>query len=115
MKQRKHRSPIWKVSKSELELIIAKSNTTSEVLQHFGLINKGGNYQTLNNKIKHDNIDVSELKKRSEDIRCKNMRFRTKIPLNDVLVENSTYCRSSLKTRLIKENIIPACVEYKFN
>ena len=61
---KKKTSVIWQVSKNELEDIISKSNTIREVLSHFGLVSKGGNYKTLKSRVKYDNIDISELKKR---------------------------------------------------
>lgn len=104
-----HRSRIWSISTEALKNLIDNSETITEVLAHFGLQNKGSNHVTLKNRCLHDNIDLSALKKRSINLQMATMRNRRryhKIPISEILVENSTYNRTNLKIRLIDENII---------
>jgi Zn finger protein HypA/HybF involved in hydrogenase expression len=103
---RKKTSIIWKVDKSELEDVISKSDTIKEVLAYFGLVSKGGNYKTLRSRIEHENIDISEFKKRSEKARCSMSAISRKRPLFEVMVEGSTYSRGNLKKRLLKEKML---------
>ena len=103
--QRARRSPIWKISKIELENLINRSSSWSEILNHFCLANKGGNYQTLKSRIKYDNIDVSELKEKIRK-RAGFARIRKPKPINEFL-QNGVRCnRSSLRKRLIKEDLL---------
>jgi len=108
---RERTSPIWKASKEELEQVIAKSNTYAEVLHYFGLSEMtGGNYQTLKNRCKIEAIDLTALKQRSNEVGITHAKKiageKRAIPLEDILVENSTFARNHLKTRLIKNGII---------
>ena len=61
-------SPVWLLSKAELTALIAQCDTISAVLQHFGLRNAGGNYGTLQRRCRYDNIDLTELRKRSKQL-----------------------------------------------
>jgi hypothetical protein len=103
---KKHRSPIWKINKETLVDVISKRNTFSDVLQFFDLANKGGNYKTLRDRCEFDNIDLTQLRKRSEEIRVRGFKNKEKLPLDKVLVKNSTYNRGSLKKRLVEEKIL---------
>ena len=105
---RKKTSIIWKTSKKRLEKVVKNSSSLSEILKHFGLISKGGNYKTLKERLKYDNIDFQHIKLGQDS--NKGRRFlKDKIPIKDVLIKNSTYNRGSLKKRLIKEGLL----EYK--
>ena len=107
----KRTSPIWRVSKAELEKIISECNTYAAVLHKFDLSETtGGNYRTLKERCKIDNIDLTELKNRSNEsgiTHAKKMAGEKRtIPLDDILVVDSTYSRKNLKTRLIRDNIL---------
>ncbi len=99
---RQKTSPIWKISKEELILLVQKSNSISEILRYFGLVNKGHNYKTLKSRLLIDNIDDSEVKERSN----KNRKRGKPVLLEHVLVTNSAYNRHHLKKRLIKNKLI---------
>lgn len=105
-----HRSPVWKVSKEEFEQIINESNTMSEVLAHFGLSNVGGNYQTVRNRCKEENIDLDDIHQRSKIFNGKRLsqfvRRNIKIPLEEILVCGSSYKRGNLKKRLIAMGLL---------
>jgi len=75
-------------------------------IKKLGLIPAGGNYNTLNNAIKRLNLDVSHftgqgyLKDRKHD-------WAKKIPLEKILVENSTYNNNTnLKKRLFEKGLL---------
>lgn len=106
-KSRVKRSPIWSVSKEELQAIIDKSKSVSEVLSHFNLMNKGGNYKTLKSRLDADDIDLSDIKKRDKEYKRKLLKDMNKSrPLSEILVENSDYNRYNLKIRLVKEGLL---------
>lgn len=109
---RKRSSEIWKINKTDLENIVKNSTSISDILKHFGLINKGHNYRTLKKRLYEDNIDYSHIKLGIHSNKDR-IIFKNKIPLNEILIENSFYNRGSLKMRLIEnkllENICSDC------
>lgn len=97
-------SVIWQIPKCDLEKIVRNSNTLSDVLKHFNLKHtEGGNYNTLKQRLKEDNINYSHIKL---GLDSNKHSFKPKIPLEEILIENSTYNRNALKNRLIKQQII---------
>jgi hypothetical protein len=97
----------FKYSKDYLEPIIKSSKNIKEVLDKMGLRAAGGNYGIINKYIKLFNIDVEHFKYFEKE-RISNLvklSLLTEIPLKDVLVENSNYNRTKLKSRLYKEGL----------
>lgn len=91
--------------------IVNDSKSQKEVLEKLYNRNTGGNANTLKKYIKLYNIDVTHFSKNYENI--KNLNIDKKIPLEYILVENSTYGRSHLKKRLyelgIKKHFCEKC------
>lgn len=86
-----------KYSKDTLESIVKTSSTYWEVAKLLGVKRKSsGSYPLIIAKIKEFKIDTSHF---SVDRTKSNL----KIPLNNILVENSNYSSSKLKSRLIRE------------
>jgi hypothetical protein len=80
--------------------IIKSSKNKSEVLVKLKLKNNGGNYNTLDNFIKKNNIDISHFIKNNKN------HHGGKWSLEQILVEDSFYTKTtSLKERLYKEGI----------
>jgi 5-methylcytosine-specific restriction endonuclease McrA len=104
-KARPKRSAIWNIDEFELREIIKKSNSISEILKHFDLSNKGGNYKTLQKRLLRDNIDISHIQLGLTSNKGRAFK-RDKIPLETILTIGSTYNRSHLKERLLKEGIL---------
>jgi hypothetical protein len=87
--------------KENIEEIIKSSNSVREALEKMGLRNAGGNFKTMNKYLELYNIDISHFSKNWE---CMVNRMKeNKIDLSLVLVENSSYSRTHLKTRLYEE------------
>ena len=100
-------SPIWKVTKEEFVTIVNSSNTVKEVLENFGLQSKGRNYETLKKRCDEEGIDYSRLLINAEEARINRLKnMKQKIPLEDILVEDSGYNRGHLKKRLIDQEIL---------
>lgn len=108
---KRRKSLIWDISKTELVQLTSSSSSISEILKYFNLENKGSNYKTLKKRLTEDGISYSHIKLGLANNRGRKFLYKRKIPLDSILVENSSYCRGSLKSRLIKEKII----EYKCN
>jgi hypothetical protein len=103
---RKRTSPIWTKNKSEMQTLLNDSSSFVEVLKKLGLDAYSGNHRTLNHRIKEDSLDISQLEKKRQE-RIKQSSIKNKIPLLEIMVENSSYCNSKgLKMRLVKDKIL---------
>ena len=99
-------SKVYLVSDEEFIEIVENADSFSDCLRALGLTTSGGS-----------STDI--LKKRINELECDTSHFgsnpktggsRPKIPLDEVLVENSTYANiASLKNRLVREGRL----EYK--
>jgi len=99
-----------KYQKDNLTEIVKNSKSISDVINKLGLRNAGGNFKTIKNYIEIYKIDTTHFE--TDELRIvklKELSKENKIDLTLVLVENSTYSRTSLKKRLVEENIL----EYK--
>ena len=94
-------SLIWKISDDKLNDIVQNNTTLTKILLVFGLKNKGGNFKTLKSRLDESHIDYSHI---PLGLNRKGKKFGgvAAIPLNDILVVESTYNRGHLKRRLIK-------------
>lgn len=111
--QRKKRSPIWKCSREELQAIVDNSMTYSQILGCFGLRNIGSNHLTLKKRLDEENIDYVKIKENKGKY---GKNFHPPLPLEAVMIENSTYSRCALKSRLIKNGmLIEECAECKMS
>jgi hypothetical protein len=100
-----------KYSKEYLEKIIKNNNTIKDCLLKMHGQHNGNNYTYFSNLVKRFNLDTSHFltrKKIMENSRELNGgSFRKKIKNEDIFVNNSNCSNSTVKSRLIKENIIP--------
>lgn len=81
---------------------MARSRSYREVFSAFGRENKGGSYKILKRRLSEDGIDTSHFTQKGK-------MPKARVPTEEILVENSTFARSHLKTRLIREGLL----EYK--
>lgn len=101
----KRRSVIWKIALQDLQNILDNSKTICEVLSKIGLAYKGNNSVTLKKRIDEDGLDMKQFLINKE-LFLKTIRKRPMIPLDQILIQFSTYSRNTLKIRLIKEGLI---------
>jgi hypothetical protein len=88
---------------------IAASRTLTEALRRLGLRAAGGNHATLKRHIAQWNISTAHFDAAAVRRQTLAKANRPK-PLHEVMVENSTYSRSSLKHRLLRDGIKrPVC------
>lgn len=99
----KQKSKIYLISNEDFSCLVANSTSYSDILRKIGLTTRGGCSQTLLKKrIKDLNLDISHFLPYSSSPFSKN-----KIPINEILVENSNYSNTSkLKQRLIEEGFM---------
>lgn len=81
---------------------VKESYSIAEVCRKLGLKEAGGNYQTIKNKINELNLDSSHFTGKSwnKGKKLGTNYFGTAKPLEEILVENSTYQSSKLIKRL---------------
>lgn len=98
--------PIWEIDKEKLQDIVNESNSIAKILKKLGYIKMATHYyKSLKSRCKKDNINYSHIQ--LGKLCNKNKKFPSKaIPLEEVMVENSTYSRGSLKARLLKDGIL---------
>lgn len=92
-----------------LRKIVEQSTTYKEVLHKLGLVARGNNYKTLKKYILKYNINVTHFN--ANISRVQNMHKANKIPIVNILVENSQYFNTNaLKKRLYQEKLkYPIC------
>lgn len=91
---------------TKLQILEAVSNSISiaDVCRYLKIGTKGNNFITVKKYISLYNVDISHFKSRGEQL--KSLHIGNKIPLSEILVENSTYSSSfNLKNRLLEENL----------
>lgn len=100
-------------NKEEFILMVHKSDSMGHLLENLNVKKAGGNYSTMKRRIIMWDIDIShwnKTKKIRQGYRNKDLGKQNTIPLDKILVENSTYSSTyALKNRLLSENIF----EYK--
>jgi len=90
----------------ELKQAVAKSLSLADVMRKLGLVPAGGNYRTIKKGISKLKLCTSHFTGQGH-LRGKTHGWAKKIPLSEILVENSTYTNSSrLKDRLIQAGIL---------
>lgn len=101
-KERRKRSPVWNSSDEVFKKIVSESFSIREIILKLGLEYSESYYKTINRRINEGNIDISHMKRISSQIHF----TKSKTPLSEILVENSSYNRNHLKNRLIKEKLL---------
>ena len=100
------KSVIYNLSRDDFESLVKKSNSLIDILRYFNLVSSKGNYGTLKKRLKEDGIDYSHIQL-GIGKHFTGIRFgKDAIPLEEVLIENSTYSRKALKDRLIKTGML---------
>ena len=79
---------------------VSKSISIADVIRNIGLSLRPGNYPTINKVIKRLDLDISHFKGKSHG------NGGIVYELEDVMIRNSPYSRTSLKRRLLKCNMI---------
>lgn len=99
-------SKVYSISDDDFKLLVSQSFSYSEILRRLNLKTKGGSStDVLKQRIRDLDCDISHFL-----VKTKNLRFQERIPINDILVENSNYANTSyLKKRILDERLL----EYK--
>lgn len=93
---------------TDQQFIDAVKNNFSvrNVLKSLGLAPAGGSYKLFHARVKKLGLDTSHFTGQGH-LKGKSNTWVVKIPLIDILVENSTYNSNNLRRRLISEGLLP--------
>lgn len=90
----------------ELRQAVAGSLSVRQVLAWIGLVPAGGNYKTVQGRIKLLGLDTSHFTSAAWNVGARYKAFGRKAALEEILVENSTYAFThGLRGRLLKEGL----------
>lgn len=98
------KSKIYELTTEEFETLILNSQSLADVLKALNLHISSGNYRTLKRRIKKENITHEHIKLGKGSNKGKKF-ITTRIPLEEILIENSSFS-THLKKRLLKENLL---------
>ena len=84
-------------TKTELLNAVEASQSMAEVIRKLGLNKSSGTYTTIKKELKYHNIELDFKNRSRSTIRYKN---------EEIFCENSTYDRSTLRNKIIKELIL---------
>lgn len=92
-----------KITDLEFTKIIEESLSLAEVIKKCNLIPAGGNYQSIKNRIKKLNLSTAHFTGKAWNVGDRYRPIKPAQPLNEILVEDSTYQSFKLAKRLLKE------------
>ncbi len=95
-----------KWSKIDLDKAVKESRSIRQVLTCLGLKEAGGNYSQIKKYLQLYNIDISHFVGRSWS-KGVSKQFSPRIPLESILVQNSSYQTYKLKKRLFRARLKP--------
>ena len=102
-RKNKRSSVIWDMESNKFHQLVKSSETYSEVLKYFKIQYKGGNCQTLKERIKEEGIDDSHILNRPQN---QNAASLARIPTHKLFTSDSQYKRSTVKRSIIRNSII---------
>jgi hypothetical protein len=102
---RQRTSVVWKPSREEFAVIVKNSLTLTAIAKALGAYPQAGTFPIIKKRLKEEGIDFSHIKLGIGN--AKGRKFsRESVPLEEVMVEHSTYSQSFLKERLLKEGLL---------
>jgi 5-methylcytosine-specific restriction endonuclease McrA len=96
-------SNIYKIETPVFIALVKSSRNYTEIMRRLDMSSTGGSQKILKRRIAELNIDTSHFVQNNPDP----AKLKNTIPLDEILVENSTYSTNSLKNRLIKSGRLP--------
>lgn len=103
------KSRMYEIPADEFRCIVQESHSVREALNRMGFVVEGSMYRIFYRRCEAEGIDVDELKKRTTELHREQSVDRArnrKIPLDEILVEGSSYYTNDLKRRLIAEGMV---------
>ena len=103
---RKKRSIIWTIEKDKLQEVVNNCDSLAAILRYFGFANNGIMYNTLKRRLNEDNIIYPHIKLGLDSNAGRTFPSKIAFPLEQIMVEHSTYGRAELKRRLLKNGML---------
>ncbi len=92
-------------SEEDFRKAVKESDSIAQVLRKLGIKPHGGNYWSAKKKIKLLQISTSHFVGQSH-LKGKTHTWAKKTPLEEIMVEDSLFSTSTLKNRLLEENVL---------
>ena len=89
----------------EFRKLVGRSRSIKDALAFFGLKGEGNSYHTFVKRATEDGIDLSVMPSMKPGGLLNEVRRRG-VPLNEVMVVNSTFDTTNLKKRLLKDGVL---------
>lgn len=94
----------YRYTVEELKKVVNNSLSVAQVCRELGIRAAGGNFQTVNRRIRENNIDISHFTGQGWNVGKDFKHFGKKYSIKEILIENSPYRSSDkLRKRLINE------------
>lgn len=102
------KSKVDLMNADEFKTLVESSTSIGDVLEGIGYKNKSGAaYIKVKERVEKEGLNTNHMNRLNN---CVNRNAQTKIPIEEILIDNSTYKnKSRLKIRLINEGVL----EYK--
>lgn len=96
----------YQFTKEQVQEAVNNSLSIAQVCRELGIRPIGGNYKTINSKLKLFEIDISHFTGAAWNVGLRYRPVRKLIPMEEILIVDSTYTNTgSLKKRLYKEGL----------
>lgn len=106
----KKKNIIWSYSKKELENVFNSSESLSDFMKNIGILNYSGSVSTdIKKCLEQHNIDWRKLTYKGMHYSKNKLQGKRLLSNSEIFVENSSVSRSTLKRRILKDELI----EYK--
>ena len=102
---RKRSSKIWNIPQEDLLKVVNTSNSINKILKCFNIRSVATNYKILRKRLDEENISYIHIPRGLDCNKGKSLK-RKLIPIEEVLVQNSSYSRGKLKQRLLEEGLL---------
>lgn len=102
---RKKRSQIWMIPRQEFQKIVSQSRSIADITRRLGLAVAGVHHRIILNRIKEDEIDASHIPLGLGSTKGRKI-VRTRRPIQELAVADSSYNKGSLKRRLLKDGLL---------
>jgi DNA-directed RNA polymerase subunit RPC12/RpoP len=103
---RKRTSIIWQKPTEEFAAIVAKCFTLTAIAKAVGAYPQAGTFRILKTRLREEKIDFSHIPLGLGSNKGRNRLLKKAVPLEEVMIEHSTYSRSALKQRLLKAGVL---------
>ena len=97
---KKKTSPIWLMPTDQFRALVSKSQTIADIIRYFGFAVTGKAFKMIKERLRLENIDYSHISLGIHN-RLGKKGTKRSIPLDEVMIENSTYHYGHLKERLL--------------